>query len=197
MVAGGRQGAFIAAFLWPLAFGEGVNDRALTARSFPLWISYPQRKSKLCFCVTKTLAPSGKKGGGVADEGAGDHTAKRRRKTGRPELAPGERMTETVTFRLTVADRAAAEANAARAGIPLAELARRAVTGAKIKDRAKGAASIPPGLLADLNRVGNNLNQIAHAAHLGRDLRHNAETALADLRALMDAIAARLSGDGA
>lgn len=133
----------------------------------------------------------------MADEGGADQTGKRRRKTGRPVLAPGERMTETLTIRLTVADRAAAEAIAARAGIPLAELARRALTGAKIKDRAKGAASIPPGLLADLARVGNNLNQIAHAAHLGRDLRHNADAALSDLRALMDAIAARLPGDGA
>lgn len=133
----------------------------------------------------------------MADEGGDDQAGKRRRKTGRPVLAPGERMTETLTIRLTVADRAAAEAIAARAGIPLAELARRALAGAKIKDRAKGAASIPPGLLADLARVGNNLNQIAHAAHLGRDLRHNAEAALADLRALLDAIAARLPGDGA
>lgn len=128
--------------------------------------------------------------------GEGGDSGKRRRKTGRPELAPGERMTETLTIRLTVADRAAAAAIAARAGIPLAELARRALAGAKIKERAVGASSIPPGLLSELARVGNNLNQIAHAAHLGRELRHNAEAALIDLRALMDAIAARLPGDG-
>lgn len=47
-------------------------------------------------------------------------------------------------------------------------------------------------LITELARVGNNLNQIAHAAHLGRELRHMAEAALSDVRALVASITERL-----
>lgn len=134
-------------------------------------------------------------GARVTDEGGDSGGGKRRRKTGRPELAPGERMTETLTIRLTVADRAAAEAIAARAGIPLAELARRALDGAKIEERASGRSLIPPGLLAELNRIGNNLNQVAHAAHLGRSLPAMAEQTLAEVRGLVALIVSRIERD--
>ena len=138
-------------------------------------------------------------GARVTDEAGDNGTGKRaRRKTGRPQLAPDERRDDRLSgLRVTAAERAMIEANAARAGLLVMDYIRQAATGAKIVERASGRSLIPPGLLADLARVGNNLNQIAHAAHLGRDLRHNAEATLADLRALLDAIAARLSGDGA
>lgn len=117
------------------------------------------------------------------------------RRTGRPRKAPGEhRDARLPAPRMTADELAAAVAKAAEAGLPLAEFVRRAVTGAKIEAPANDRASIPPMLIAELGRVGNNLNQIAHAAHLGRELRHMAEAALADVRALVAAIAEKLDG---
>lgn len=117
------------------------------------------------------------------------------RRTGRPRLAPGERMTDGVRARMTAAERATVDARAALAGLPVSEFARRAILGAKIAAPAATRSGIPPGVLSELARVGNNLNQIAHAAHLGRELRDMAAATLADLRGLMDAIAARLDDD--
>ena len=104
--------------------------------------------------------------------------------TGRPRKAPGELLSDGLRVRMTAAERASAEARAAQAGLPVSEFARRAIAGAKIappNDR----AAIPPMLIAELGRVGNNLNQIAHAAHVGRELRHMAEVSLTELRALV------------
>lgn len=118
------------------------------------------------------------------------------RRTGRPRLAPGERRAERLPdIRVTVSERASVEARAAQAGIPVTEFCRRAALGAKIIAPSATRSGIPPGLLSELARVGNNLNQIAHAAHLGRELRGMAEAALIDLRALMDTMAARLDDD--
>lgn len=117
------------------------------------------------------------------------------RRTGRPRLAPGERMTDGVRVRMTAAERAAVEAKAAQAGLPVSELCRRAIFAVKVAAPSATRSDIPAGLLSELARIGNNLNQIAHAAHLGRELRHTAEATLTDLRALMDAIAARLDDE--
>lgn len=118
------------------------------------------------------------------------------RPTGRPRIAQDERRTDGLRVRMTAGERASVEARAAQAGLPVSEFARRAVFGAPIIDRTAATRSgIPHGLLSELARVGNNLNQIAHAAHLGRELRRMAEASLIDLRALMDAIAARLDDD--
>lgn len=117
-------------------------------------------------------------------------------RTGRPRLAPGERMTDGLRVRMTAAERATVDARAALAKLPVSEFARRAILGAKITAPSEsGRNGIPPGVLSELARVGNNLNQIAHAAHLGRELRDMAAATLADLRAIMDGIAARLDDD--
>ena len=113
--------------------------------------------------------------------------------TGRPRKAAGERLSDGLRVRMTPGERASIEARAAQAGMSPSEFARRAIAGAKITPPAHGTA-IPPLLIAELGRVGNNLNQIAHAAHLGRELRHMAEAALADVRALVAKITERLDG---
>lgn len=113
--------------------------------------------------------------------------------TGRPRKAPGERLDDALRIRMTAAERASVEARAAQAGMSPSEFARRAIAGAKIAPPSHGTA-IPPLLIAELGRIGNNLNQIAHAAHLGRELRHMAEAALADVRALVAKITERLDG---
>lgn len=112
--------------------------------------------------------------------------------TGRPRLAPGERMTDGLRVRMTAAERASVEARAAQAGLSPSEFARRAISGAKIETPANDRAAIPPMLITELGRIGNNLNQIAHAAHLGRELRRMAEVSLTEVRALVAAITERL-----
>lgn len=114
--------------------------------------------------------------------------------TGRPRKAPGERMTDGLRVRMTAVERASAEARAAQVGLSPSEFARRAIAGAKIAAPANDRAAIPPMLITELGRVGNNLNQIAHAAHLGRELRHMAEATLAEVRALVAAITEKLDG---
>ena len=116
-------------------------------------------------------------------------------KTGRPRKAPGERLADGLRVRMTAAERATVEARAAQAGLHVSEFARRAILGARITTPAAARSGIPSGLLSDLARIGNNLNQLAHAAHLGRELPDLTRAALIDLRALMDAIAARLDDD--
>lgn len=135
-------------------------------------------------------------GARVTDSGGdGGDGKRRRRKTGRPQLAAEERLIDAFRIRATAAERAAAEAKAARAGLSVSEFARRALAGATITERASGRSVIPPALLSDLNRVGNNLNQIAHAAHLGRSLPAMAEQTLAEVRGLVALIVSRIERD--
>lgn len=114
--------------------------------------------------------------------------------TGRPRKAAGELLADGVRVRMTAAERASLDARAAQAGLPVSEFARRAIAGAKVVSPANDRAAIPPMLITELGRVGNNLNQIAHAAHLGRELRHMANATLAEIRALVASITERLDG---
>lgn len=113
---------------------------------------------------------------------------------GRPRLAPGEGRTERIPHvRLTVMERIEIDAKAAASGLSVAEYCRRRVCGYRLPAPRKSA--VPVGLLAELSRVGNNLNQIAHSANAGRALPAMAEQTLAELRDLMTAIASRLDDE--
>jgi hypothetical protein len=58
--------------------------------------------------------------------------------------------------------------------------------------RARPRASVDRQLLAranaDLNRVGNNINQIAHALNAGRDMPQSLAEAMTDLREVLSAL---------
>ena len=58
--------------------------------------------------------------------------------------------------------------------------------------RARPRASVDRQLLAranaDLNRVGNNINQIAHALNSGRDMPQSLAEAMADLRGVLSVL---------
>ena len=105
------------------------------------------------------------------------------RTTGRPKKAPHERRSERLSgIRLTTAERVAAEAKAARMGVSLAEFSRRAINGQRMpqpRNRDLDRA------IVELNRVGVNLNQIAHAVNSGRGLPHDFPDVLAELRAVL------------
>lgn len=123
---------------------------------------------------------------------ADDDTPKSR--SGRPRLAPGEGRTERIPHvRLTMMERSEIEAKAAASRLTVAEYCRRRVCGYRLPPPHKSA--IPPGLLSELNRVGNNLNQIAKAANAGRSIPAMAEQTLTELRGLMNLIVSRLDDE--
>ena len=108
------------------------------------------------------------------------------RRTGRPKKAPDELASERLSgIRCTAAERAFVELQAERAGLPVAEFCRRAALGQRIL-AARTKASPDARLAAELNRIGVNLNQIAHAANVGRTLSGKLDEALTRLASLLD-----------
>lgn len=116
-------------------------------------------------------------------------------RTGRPRKAGDDRLSEPLPpIRLTAVDLAAVHAHAAARGLSVTEFCRRAILGKPMPTGGGGSAAIPPGLLHELSRVGNNLNQIAKAANAGRVLPGMAEQTLAEVRGLVALITSRLDG---
>lgn len=94
-------------------------------------------------------------------------------------------------LRLDDAEQAKLEERASASGLSTgAYLRAAALGGAGV--RAKPRASVDRQLLAranaDLNRVGNNINQIAHALNAGRDMPHGLAEAMTDLRGVLSAL---------
>ena len=109
---------------------------------------------------------------------------------GRPKLAPHERRDDHLpNVRVTTAERAELEARAQRAGVTLTEFCRRAVFGQTVQERRSDPAD---RALAELNRVGVNLNQIARGMNAGRDLPASLQATLAEVRTAV----AKVAGDG-
>ena len=94
-------------------------------------------------------------------------------------------------LRLDDAEQAKLDERASASGLSTgAYLRAAALGGAGV--RAKPRASVDRLLLAranaDLNRVGNNINQIAHAMNAGRDPPHVLAEAMTDLRDVLSAL---------
>lgn len=111
-----------------------------------------------------------------------------KRRTGRPKKAPDELASERLPgVRCTVAERHFIELQADRAGLSVAGFCRRAALGQRIL-AARTKASPDARLAAELNRIGVNLNQIAHAANVGRTLSGKLDEALSRLAAALDSM---------
>lgn len=114
-------------------------------------------------------------------------------KGGRPRKAPAEQRTERLSgVTLTPAERHFVELMAERAGLSVAEFQRRAILGQRVAARRKQGGS--DGLLAELNRVGVNLNQIARAVNEGRGLPLDFPDVLAEVRAVVGKLAGGADG---
>jgi hypothetical protein len=74
-----------------------------------------------------------------------------------------ESRTEVVTIRLTKAERTRLEFRAAAAGMTVSAFSARLLNGGKVSVEPKAELSVPPELLAEFKRIGNNANQIAYA----------------------------------
>jgi hypothetical protein len=74
-----------------------------------------------------------------------------------------ESRTEVVTVRLTKAERTRLEFRASAAGLTVSAFASQLLNGGRVTVEAKAALNVPPELLAEFRRIGNNVNQIAYA----------------------------------
>ena len=105
----------------------------------------------------------------------------------RPRKAPEERRDERLPApRLTSDELAFVEAQATAAGLDMAEFVRRRVLGRRV---AAARAVADDRLLLEINRIGVNLNQLAHAAHLGKSLEGMLAATLDELNAAMKRVA--------
>ena len=86
----------------------------------------------------------------------------------RPTLAPEERRTEQVKIRLTLGEAEFLREQADIAGMSLSELVRRRALGLPVQPT---PSRIDGRLLAELNRIGVNVNQLARSIHTGREFR--------------------------
>lgn len=97
---------------------------------------------------------------------------KRNSKGGRPKLSASQLRSERFELRLTIAEKAAITANAARAGQDVSDYLRSVAIGAEpspapANDDAPFAGNT--ALISEVNRIGNNVNQLARAVHRGAD----------------------------
>lgn len=108
-------------------------------------------------------------------------------RTGRPRKAADEARTERLPgLRLTTAERAHVEEQAARAGLDLSEFCRRAILRRRITP---AATATDEAALVALNRVGVLLNQIAKRINAGGTIPAHLVDVLDQVRAAVDRIA--------
>ena len=104
----------------------------------------------------------------------------------RPKKQPHERRSESLHAEVTIAEKEhARELRRMAGGISEAELVRRSVFDAEIKVVAQADA----GLISELNRIGNNINQIARNLNSNRRERLEVEVVLAELRGVLEKVA--------
>lgn len=106
---------------------------------------------------------------------------------GRPRKAPEERRDERLPApRVTSDERAFVEAQAAAAGLDLAEFIRRRSLGRRI---APARAVADERLLLEINRIGVNLNQITARFNATGEAPDGLTDALHEVRAAMERVA--------
>ena len=84
----------------------------------------------------------------------------------RPKKDDQDARTHQTNQRWTAAELAHLDLQSARAGLSRSEFIRRAALNQALPS---SATSIDPTVIVALNRVGNNVNQLARSVHRGRD----------------------------
>ena len=141
--------------------------------------------NKLCFWYPKTLVGALPR---PPKEGRLTERPKARSAGGRPRKALDEKRTERLSgVRLTAAERVHVEAQAALAGLSVAEFARRAVLGVRVAPR---RSETDGRLLVEVNRVGVNLAQLVKALHFRQTpLVSEIEATVSEVRTVLDRLA--------
>lgn len=106
----------------------------------------------------------------------------------RPPLRPEERRDDRLpNLRVTAAERSLVEERAAAAGLTLVEYCRRAIFKSRIAPK---RGTVDQALLVELNRIGVNLNQIAHRVNADKGLPSDFPHVLAELREAVQKVVA-------
>ena len=108
----------------------------------------------------------------------------------RPTKDTADKRTERFNLRLTLAELAHVQAQAAHAGVGAHDYARRRVLGHRVPP---ARSQIDATVLSDLNRIGVNLNQLTRANNSGGAVQAEAAVLLAQVRGVIEQIA---GGDG-
>ena len=90
-------------------------------------------------------------------------------KGGRPQKSERERRSDHLNVRLTILERAKLDAEARRLGLPVSSYVRRLIGKRRLVEP-RHTPALSHAAIAALNRVGNNLNQLARHANAKGDL---------------------------
>lgn len=105
----------------------------------------------------------------------------------RPRKDAGEARDQQVKLRLTMAEAEHLRTQAERAGLSVADYARRRMLGHVV---APSAARADAALVSELNRIGVNVNQLARVAHVDPEFVRGWEYALTELRQVLARVTA-------
>ena len=108
----------------------------------------------------------------------------------RPTKDDAAKRTERFNLRLTLAELAHVNAQAAHAGIAAHDYVRRRVLGHRVPP---ARSQIDASLLSELNRLGVNLNQLTRSHNSGAGVQAEAAVLFAEVRGLIEQIG---GGDG-
>ena len=109
---------------------------------------------------------------------------------GRPRKVAEEQRTDRLPgVRVTAAERVHVEELAARAGLPVTDFCRRATLGQRVH---APRAGVDETALVALNRIGVNLNQIAHRLNAGGRKPPHLDDVLREVLAAVERVAGRM-----
>lgn len=107
---------------------------------------------------------------------------------GRPSKPAEETRSEFVRVRVTSSERDRIERQAEKAGLSLSAYSRKVLLRHRVRP---AVTSVDAAALADLNRIGVNLNQIARHLNSRGAVPDDLETTLADIRRAIEMLAER------
>lgn len=114
-----------------------------------------------------------------------------RHEMARPKKETHEKRTAQRNLRFTLAEDAQLQAAARAAGLSVSEYVRRRALGHPVSFARR---STDPALAAALSRVGNNVNQLARAAHRGQAFQQHWRTVGDELRTVLAKALADIEG---
>ena len=112
-----------------------------------------------------------------------------RRPGGRPRKKATDAKTAKLEVRLTEEEKALFHEKAEANGLSASEWLRRLGSGHQIRPQ---ATAVDLQLIAELNAIGVNINQIARAVNRGRESPAPLDAVAAQIRAILDEVAERL-----
>jgi len=100
----------------------------------------------------------------------------------RPKKQPAEKRSELIQARVTLAEKLYIEEQANIAGLSVSQYARRRLLRLPVRAQPNRVDAV---LINELNRIGVNINQLAHAANAGRTLPNIWDSVADDLQAAL------------